>query len=82
MSIYSATAARANLFKLIDEIHETHEPVYIKGKRNNAVILSEEDYNSMQETLYLLSIPNMKESILQASKEPLEKCKDYRDVKW
>ncbi|MCC8400218.1 MAG: type II toxin-antitoxin system Phd/YefM family antitoxin [Rickettsia endosymbiont of Culicoides impunctatus] len=82
MFIYSATIARSKLFKLIDEIHKTHEPIYIKGKRNNAVILSEEDYASMQETLYLLSIPNMRESILQASREPIEECKDYTEVEW
>ena len=72
MAIVNVTTARANLYNLIDELEQSHEPVIISGKRNNAVLISEEDWNSIQETLYLCSITGMRESILEASKEPLE----------
>ncbi|MCI5830976.1 MAG: type II toxin-antitoxin system Phd/YefM family antitoxin [Treponema sp.] len=80
MSVITATAARANLYKLIDITKNSHEPVIISGKRNNAVLISEEDWNSIQETLYLCSIPGMKESIIEASKEPLEDS--VEDLGW
>ncbi len=72
MNIYTSTQARAKLFSLIDETNQTHEPIYIKGKRSDAVILSKEDYESMQETLYLHSIPGLVKSILNASNAPPE----------
>lgn len=81
MTIYTSTQARAKLFNLIDETNQTHEPIYIKGKRNNAVILSKEDYESMQETLYLHSIPGLVEKILAASKEPIKECISH-DEAW
>lgn len=68
--------ARNNLYKLIDEISESHEPIQITGKRANAVLLSEEDWSSIQETLYLLSIPNMRESIRDGLSESLEQCSE------
>ncbi|MFC2420498.1 MAG: type II toxin-antitoxin system Phd/YefM family antitoxin, partial [Treponema maltophilum] len=55
-------------------------PIIISGKRNNAVLISEEDWNSIQETLYLCSITGMRESILEASKEPLEES--VKDLDW
>ncbi len=72
MNIYTSTQARAKLFHLIDETNLTHEPIYIKGKRKDAVILSKEDYDSMQETLYLYSVPNLVEKIFEASNSPRE----------
>lgn len=72
MSVITATAARTNLYKLIDSTKDSHEPIIISGKRNNAVLISEEDWDSIQETLYLYSVPGMKESIIEASKEPIE----------
>ena len=72
MAIVNVTTARANLYNLIDELERSHEPVIISGKRNNAVLISEDDWNAIQETLYLCSIPGMRESIIEASKEPLE----------
>jgi antitoxin YefM len=72
MTIYTSTQARAKLFNLIDETNQTHAPIYIKGKRNEAVILSREDYESMQETLYLKSIPSLAQSIIDASNSPTE----------
>ena len=80
MAVITATAARADLYNLIDKTKELHEPIIISGKRTNAVLLSEEDWNSIQETLYLCSIPGMRESILEASKEPLEES--IKELDW
>jgi len=80
MNIYTSTQARAKLFNLIDETNQTHEPIYIKGKRSDAVILSKEDYESMQESLYLHSIPGLVEEILEASKEPVEECVSHEEA--
>ena len=77
--VFSISQARANLFKLIERTAESHDPVYIVGKTNKAVLISEEDYRAMVETLYLTSIPGMKESIIEASKEPLENFSDKID---
>ena len=71
MSVLTASDARSNLYKLIDQTNESHEPVIISGKRNNAVLISEDDWKSIQETLYLVSIPGMKESIIHGMNEPL-----------
>jgi antitoxin YefM len=79
MDTYTSSQARENLYNIIDEVAESHAPVYITGKRNNAVMISAEDYNAIQETLYLLSIPGMRESILKAKKESKKKCKDKLD---
>jgi len=74
MTVLRASAARAKLYRLIDEAALSHEPVLISGKRRNAVLLSEEDWRSVQETLYLLSIPGMRESIVEGLKIPISKC--------
>ncbi len=79
MNIYTTSEARAKLFALVDQVHESHEPVILKGKRSSAVMLSQEDYDSLQETLYLYSIPKLVDSILEASKEPLEECSNELD---
>ena len=63
MTTVSATEARKRLYALIDEVGQSHEPVQITGKRGNAVLLAEEDWNAISETLYLVSIPGMRESI-------------------
>ena len=76
MSSVRATEARRNLFRLLDEVAESHEPVHISGKRHNAVLLSEEDWRGVQETLYLLAIPGMRESIVKGLRTPVEKCSD------
>jgi antitoxin YefM len=69
------TKARKDLYRLINEVAETHQPVQITGKRHNAILLSEEDWISIQETLHLLSIPGMRESIRKGLKTPLSECK-------
>jgi antitoxin YefM len=74
MTVIKASEARARLYRLIDEAASSHEPVFITGKRSNAVLVSEEDWRSIQETLYLLSIPGMRESIIDGLKTPVEKC--------
>jgi antitoxin YefM len=80
MGVLSATEARANLFRLIDETAESHQPVVISGKRNSAVLVSHDDWAAIQETLYLVSIPGMRESILKGMQTPLEKTS--KTVKW
>jgi antitoxin YefM len=76
MKTISATKARSNLYKLIDDASSIHEPIQISGKRNNAVLVSEEDWRSIQETLYLLSIPGMRESIRKGIKTPVDECSE------
>lgn len=80
MAILSATEARAKLYSLIDEAASSHEPITIKGKRNNAVLISEEDWRSIQETLYLLNVPGMRESIREGLAIPVEECSE--DLEW
>ena len=80
MTTLSASEARAKLYKLLDEAASSHEPIQITGKRNNAVLVSEDDWRAIQETLYLLSVPGMRESIRKGLKTPVEKC--TKDLKW
>ena len=72
MTTVNVTEARANLFKLIDDASVNHEPVLITGKRGNAVLLAEGDWNAINETLYLLSVPGMRASILEGMQENLD----------
>ncbi len=74
MTTIKATEARANLYKLLDRAAESHEPIQITGKRSNAVLICEEDWRAIQETIYLLSIPGMRESVRRGLKTPVEKC--------
>lgn len=76
MEILTTSQARTKLFKLVDYTAKSHAPVYIVGKKNKAVLISEDDYRALKETLFLTSVPGMKDSILDASKEPLETCVD------
>ncbi|MBI5543897.1 MAG: type II toxin-antitoxin system Phd/YefM family antitoxin [Deltaproteobacteria bacterium] len=76
MVAISATSARARLYKLLDEVAETHEPVQILGKRSTGVLVSEEDWRAIQETVYLLSIPGMRESIRKGLRTPAGKCSE------
>ena len=61
-----------NRFKLLDQTAQSHEPIQITGRRQNGVLLSEDDFRAMQETLYLLSVPGMKASLRKARKAPLK----------
>jgi antitoxin YefM len=80
ITVCKASDARARLYRLVDEAASSHRPVLITGKRNNAVLVSEEDWSSIQETLHLVSIPGMRKSIMEGLKTPLSKC--ARDLKW
>ncbi|MBM3365308.1 MAG: type II toxin-antitoxin system Phd/YefM family antitoxin [Betaproteobacteria bacterium] len=80
MMTLTASEARASLYRWIDQAAESHKPVLISGKRANAVIVSEEDWSAIQETLYLLSVPGTRESIKDSMAEPL--AKSNRTLKW
>lgn len=80
MRVTTATSARARIFGLIDQVAEEHEPILITAKRNNAVLISEEDWRSIEETLYLSSIPGMKESLLEASNTPDDEWVSHEEI--
>jgi antitoxin YefM len=80
MSAITASEARSNLYRLIDEAASSHEPITITGKRNSAVLIASEDWNAIQETMYLLSVPGMRESIRAGMAEPVEAC--ATDLDW
>ena len=71
MTTLSASEARANLYRLIDQTAESHEPIFISGKRTGAVLVSEEDWKAIQETLFLLSVPGLRGSIKEGMAEPV-----------
>jgi prevent-host-death family protein len=79
MNIINATEARAKLYTLIDETTASHQPVIITGKRGNAVLVSEEDWNAISETLHLLSVPGMRESIKEGMEQDLSECSKELD---
>lgn len=78
-TVISATQARANLYRLIDDTAQSHIPVFITGKQNNAVLISEDDWQSIQETLHLSSIPGMSISIKEGLQTPIENCSKNLD---
>ena len=80
MATLTASEARANLYRLIDQAAESHQPIHIAGKRTSAVLLSTEDWEAIQETLYLLSVPGMRESIKEGMAEPLGES--TREIEW
>jgi len=80
MTILNATEARSRLYSLIDETAKTHEPITITGKRGNAILLSEDDWKSISETLYLISVPKMRDLIQEGLNENLAHCS--KDLDW
>ncbi|MDA3869506.1 MAG: type II toxin-antitoxin system Phd/YefM family antitoxin [Gammaproteobacteria bacterium] len=74
MTILNITEFSAKLDSLIDETSETHQPIIITGKRGNAVLISEEDWNAIAETLHLMSVPSMIKSIKEGLKQDLSEC--------
>jgi antitoxin YefM len=80
MHTLTASEARANLYRLIDETTQSHQPIVISGKRSSAVLLSADDWRAIQETLHLLSVPGMRESIKESMAEPLSKS--GKTLKW
>jgi antitoxin YefM len=79
MTSVTATEARKSLYRLVDEVQESHEPVQITGKRGSAVLVSEDDWRAVQETLYLVSIPGMRDSILEGMATPAGDMEDELD---
>lgn len=79
MTTLTASEARANLYRLMDQAAESHEPIVISGKRSNAVLIAEEDWAAIQETLFLLSVPGMRESIKAGMAEPSGTCAEELD---
>ncbi len=74
MEYVSVSEARKNLYKLVDEVSTKHEPALIKGKRNNAVLIASEDWEDIQETLYVTQNKRLANSILKAMQEPYDEC--------
>lgn len=79
MTSISTTEARKSLYKLVDEVQKSHEPVQITGKRGNAVLVGEDDWRAVQETLYLVSIPGMRDSIVEGMATPSAELTDEID---
>jgi len=79
MATLTVSEARAKLYRLLDEVADSHQPTMITGKRSNGILISEEDWNAIQETLYLLSIPNMRETIKEGMNTPVEDCSKELD---
>lgn len=80
--LINASAARQNFFRLIENAIKNHEPVMVNSKQGNVVIISEEDYRAIQETLYLLSVPGMRESIIEGMKAAPEECVKPEEIEW
>lgn len=79
MSSVNVTNARKDLYKLVQKVNLTHEPVEITGKDSNAILVGEDDWKSIQETLYLTSIPGMRESIIEGMNTPIDELSDTLD---
>lgn len=79
MKTLTTTEARKNIYKLIDEANETHEPIQITGKKHNAILVGEEDWRNIRETMYLASIPGMRESIQEGMNTPLSETSNVLD---
>ena len=80
MQTLTASEARANLYRLMDQAAESHQPITIAGKRHDAVLLAAEDWQSIQETLHLLSIQGMRESIKEGMAQAPETC--AKELDW
>jgi len=74
MQSINATQARADLYNLLKQVQDSHEPVEIRGKHGSAFLVSEDDWRAITETLYLLSVPGMRESVCEGLATPIEEC--------
>jgi prevent-host-death family protein len=79
MTDITTTEARRRLYGLIDDVQVSHQPIRITGKRGNAVLVSEDDWRAVQETLYLVSIPGMRDSIREGMDTPTKDLEDELD---
>lgn len=83
MTAISATKARDNIYQLISDVNTNCQPITItNNKGRNAVLIGEEDWRAIEETLFLMSIPNMAESIINGGNTPLEECLSEDEVEW
>ena len=82
MKTMNVTNAREALYSLIDETNSEHEPIQILGKRGNAILISEKDWNAIQETLYLMGVPGMEGSVIEGMNTPIEQCSNEEDLDW
>ncbi|MCP4177471.1 MAG: type II toxin-antitoxin system Phd/YefM family antitoxin [bacterium] len=80
MSSINITNARKDLYRIVESVNLSHEPVHITGKNSSAVLIGEDDWKSIQETLYLMSIPGMRESIIDGMNTPIEELSE--DLEW
>ena len=80
MTTITATSARNKLYSLIDEANSSHIPIQITGKRGNAVLVSEDDWRAISETIHLSAIPGMVNSIKKGMEEKIENCSET--VEW
>lgn len=82
MTNVNITSFRKNIYEMIENTIEYNEPINITTKKGNAVVLSEEDYNSLMETLYISSVPNLKEKIIERANDADDEFADEDEVKW
>ena len=82
MDIHSASQARANLFKLLEQVNQESKPCVITSRKGDGVLISKDDWESIQETLYLQSIPGMRESIIEGMVTPLSDCVSEEELEW
>lgn len=82
MDIFSASQARANLFKLLEQVNQDSKPRIITSRRGDGVLISKDDWESIQETLYLQSIPGMRESVKEGMNTPLSECVSEEELEW
>ncbi len=82
MDIHTASQARANLFKLLEQVNKESKPCIITSRKGNGVLISQDDWESIQETLYLQSIPGMQESIIEGMATPLSECVSEEELEW
>lgn len=82
MTNINITNFRRDIYELLEQTIKFNEPINISTKNGNAVVLSEEDYNNLMETLYISSIPGLKEDIIEGLKEPLEEAISENEVEW
>ncbi len=77
MSSINITNARKDLYKIVESVNKSHEPIHISGKNGSAVLIGEDDWNSIEETIYLLSIPGMRDSIIEGMKTPIDELENH-----
>ncbi|MEL6439290.1 MAG: type II toxin-antitoxin system Phd/YefM family antitoxin [Cyanobacteria bacterium J06621_8] len=82
MDIHSASQARANLFKLLEQVNQESKPCIITSRKGDGVLIAKDDWESIQETLYLQSIPGMQQSIIEGMATPLSECVSEDELEW